>query len=235
VTLTFGKILKPFFTISAMTFRDIVAERYGQQADLDVAWQSLEPVARTLLDGFHMALEEGQIGGLVLRLNAVEKELRGIAYEGAGMGLMAVCDIVVAAQDCVFGFTEVKLGIIPAVISPYVLAKIGESWARALFLTGERFGAEVARQIGLAHWIADAEGLDAMVEQKVGEITSSGPQAVREAKQLIQGVLTRPPGERRDYTVERIATVRASDEGQAGLRAFLDKRPASWREHEIER
>jgi methylglutaconyl-CoA hydratase len=149
---------------------------------------------------------------------------------GAGMGLMAVCDLVVAARDCIFGFTEVKLGIIPAVISPYVLAKIGESWARALFLTGERFDADVACQIGLAHWIANAEELDAVVEQKIGEVVSSGPQAVREAKQLIPGVLTRPPSERREYTAERIATVRASDEGQAGLRAFLDKLPAPWRE-----
>jgi methylglutaconyl-CoA hydratase len=154
---------------------------------------------------------------------------------GAGMGLMAVCDIVVAARDCVFGFTEVKLGIIPAVISPYVLAKIGESWASALFVTGERFGTEVARQIGLAHWIADPEELDAAVEQKIDEIAASGPQAVREAKRLIPGVLTRPQSERRDYTAERIASVRASDEGQAGLRAFLDKRPAPWREQESER
>jgi methylglutaconyl-CoA hydratase len=149
---------------------------------------------------------------------------------GAGMGLMAVCDIVVAARDAVFGFTEVKLGIIPAVISPYAIAKIGEGWARALFVTGERFDAELARQIGLAHWIADADGLDAAVDEKIDEILSAGPRAVREAKLLVQGVLTRPRHERRAYTAERIASVRTSSEGQAGLRAFLDKRPAPWRE-----
>lgn len=150
---------------------------------------------------------------------------------GGGMGLLAVCDIVVAAQDCHFGFTETKLGIIPAVISPFVLPKLGESWARALFLTGEQFGPELARHIGLVHWIADSSELDSVVESRVRELLSSGPEAVQAAKELVAGVLSRPQiGERREYTAQRIAEVRTSAGGQEGLRAFLEKRKPAWRE-----
>jgi methylglutaconyl-CoA hydratase len=139
---------------------------------------------------------------------------------GGGSGLAACSDIVIAAPDATFGFSEVKLGIIPAVISPFVLPKIG-AHARRYFLTGERFDAETALRIGLAHELAD--DLDAAVERVVGEILTSGPQAVREAKRLIQ---ERPEGEE---TAQIAARLRSGEEGQEGLRAFLERRTASWR------
>jgi methylglutaconyl-CoA hydratase len=139
---------------------------------------------------------------------------------GGGAGLVATADIAIAAPDAVFAFSEVKLGIIPAVISPFALAKIGPSAARRYFLTGERFDAETALRIGLVHEIAD--DLDAAVERVVEELLSAGPHAVRWAKRLIR---ERPDG---PETARWIAERRASDEGQEGLRAFLDKRPPAW-------
>jgi methylglutaconyl-CoA hydratase len=139
---------------------------------------------------------------------------------GGGAGLVATADIAIAAADAVFAFSEVKLGIIPAVISPFALAKIGPSAARRYFLTGERFDAETALRIGLVHEIAD--DLDAAVERVVAELLSAGPHAVRWAKRLIR---ERPDG---PETARWIAERRASDEGQEGLRAFLDKRPPAW-------
>ncbi len=149
---------------------------------------------------------------------------------GGGMGLCAVADVVVAMKDCLFGFTEAKLGILPAVIAPYVLAKIGESAARRFFATGERFSADRAREIGLVHEVvADEAALDERVAAVVDEIDSSGPMATRAAKAMIRALRTRSADEARTLTVERIARQRTSAEGQAGLVAFLDKRPPPWR------
>ena len=139
---------------------------------------------------------------------------------GGGCGLVACSDIVVAAPDVKFAFSEVKLGIIPAVISPFALAKIGSSAARRYFLTGERFDAATAMRIGLVHEVA--EDLDAAVELLLAELRSAGPEAARHAKKL---VLERPDGL---GTERRIAQRRTSDEGQEGLRAFLEKRDPWW-------
>jgi methylglutaconyl-CoA hydratase len=139
---------------------------------------------------------------------------------GGGCGLVACSDIAVAAHDAVFAFSEVKLGIIPAVISPFALAKIGPSAARRYFVTGEKFDAETALRIGLVHGVA--EDLDGAVDAIVGELRSAGPEAARHAKKL---VLERPDGL---GTERRIAQRRTSDEGQEGLRAFLEKRDAAW-------
>jgi methylglutaconyl-CoA hydratase len=139
---------------------------------------------------------------------------------GGGCGLVACTDIAVAAPDAMFAFSEVKLGIIPAVISPFALAKIGPSAARRYFVTGEKFDAETALRIGLVHGVA--EDLDGAVDAIVGELRSAGPEAARHAKKL---VLERPDGL---GTERRIAQRRTSDEGQEGLRAFLEKRDAAW-------
>jgi methylglutaconyl-CoA hydratase len=148
---------------------------------------------------------------------------------GGGMGLCAVSDVVVASTDTVFGFTETKLGILPAVISTFVLPKIGESAARALYLTGERFDAEHARSIGLVHDVApDAAALDERIEALLGELRSAGPTAARGAKALIRELRSLPPDEARGHTVRHIAQQRASAEGQEGLAAFLEKRPPRW-------
>jgi methylglutaconyl-CoA hydratase len=147
---------------------------------------------------------------------------------GGGAGLAAVCDIVVADPYAVFGFTEVKLGIMPAVISPYALAKIGRSAARELFLTGMRFGAERAREIGLVHAVVARDHLDARIEEYVKEILSAGPAGVAGAKALIRAVWHRSPADAIDLTADAIAERRASPEGQEGMRAFLEKRRAGW-------
>jgi methylglutaconyl-CoA hydratase len=147
---------------------------------------------------------------------------------GGGAGLCAICDIVVAAEDAVFGFTEVKLGIIPAVISPFVLAKIGRSAARELFLSGVRFSAARAREIGLVHAVVPAAELDARVEACVHELLTAAPGAVAAAKALIPEVARRGPRECTTLTSEAIARRRVSPEGQEGLKAFLEKRTPKW-------
>jgi len=147
---------------------------------------------------------------------------------GGGAGLAAVCDIVVAAEDTIFGFTEVKLGIIPAVISPYTIAKIGRSAARELFLTGARFTAERAREIGLVHAVGDPAEIDRIVAKYVNDLLTSAPHAVAAAKALIADVAMRPPAQAADLTSHAIAERRVSPEGQDGMRAFLEKRPPSW-------
>ena len=140
---------------------------------------------------------------------------------GGGSGLVCCSDIAIAAPDATFGFSEVKLGIIPAVISPFVLPRIGTAAARRLFLTGERFDAATALRVGLVHQLAD--DLDAAAEAVIRELVTSGPEAARAAKQLIRD---RPTGEQAAHTAARLRT---SPEGQEGLRAFLDKRPPAWR------
>ena len=139
---------------------------------------------------------------------------------GGGSGLVCCTDVAVAAPDAVFGFSEVKLGIVPAVISPFALRKIGQSAARRYFVTGERFDAATALAIGLVHEVAD--DLDAALQRILGELRTAGPRAARHAKRL---VLERPDG---PETARRIAERRTSDEGQEGLRAFLDRRAPRW-------
>jgi len=147
---------------------------------------------------------------------------------GGGAGLVAASDIPVAALGTKFGFTEVRLGILPAVISPYVLAKIGESAARELFLTGERFEAVRAQEIGLIRAAVPEEDLDAAVEGRVKELLQAGPRAIAEAKALIREVGWRRVEDVQRYTVERIAEIRTTAEGQEGMRAFLEKRKPYW-------
>ena len=139
---------------------------------------------------------------------------------GGGVGLVACADVAIAHPAAVFAFSEVKLGVIPAVISPFALAKIGPSAARRYFVTGERFDAATAMRIGLVHEVDD--DLDGAVERIVGELRSAGPKAARHAKRL---VADRPDGRE---TARRIAERRTSDEGQEGLRAFLERRRPNW-------
>ena len=148
---------------------------------------------------------------------------------GGGAGLIAVCDIVLAEEDALFGFTEAKLGIVPAVISPFVLRKIGQTHARALFSTAERFRAERALRIGLVHEVVPTGQLDASLESKIQELLTSGPGAARLGKKIARTVGCLAPDDARDWTAERIASQRVSPEGQEGLLAFLDKRRPTWR------
>jgi methylglutaconyl-CoA hydratase len=138
---------------------------------------------------------------------------------GGGSGVTACLDVGIASEDAIFGFSEVKLGIIPAVISPFVLARIGAA-ARRYFLTGERFDAQTAVRIGLVSEVSS--DLDGAVDRVVGELLTSGPEATREAKRLVSG---RPGGEEAAQTAARLRT---AEEGQEGLRAFLERRKPAW-------
>lgn len=155
--------------------------------------------------------------------------VQGPAY-GGGVGLIAACDIAVATYDALFALTEVKLGILPAVISPYLLAAIGERYCRRYMLTAERFSAAEAYRIGLVHEIVPGE---AQLDEAVGEIIESllknGPRAQSECKALIRVIAGQPIDESTiEETVQRIARVRSSPEGSEGLAAFLEKRKPNW-------
>jgi methylglutaconyl-CoA hydratase len=149
---------------------------------------------------------------------------------GGGTGFLAACDIAVASTDARFGLSEVKIGVVPAAISPYVLRRIGESRARQYFLTGERFDALRAEAIGLVNAAVPPAELDATVEAIATSLLSSGPEALAKAKELI----TRVPGmsfeEAKRYTAEMIADLRTSAEAQEGMTAFLEKRKPKWSE-----
>lgn len=147
---------------------------------------------------------------------------------GGGVGLAAAADVAIAAEDALFSLSEVKLGILPSVISPYVLRAIGARQARRYFLTGERFGAAEARRIGLVHEVVPAAELGAARDRIVAALLTSAPEAVGVAKGLIAEVAGRPPDEALPVTVRTIAERRASDEAKEGLTAFLEKRPPSW-------
>ncbi len=147
---------------------------------------------------------------------------------GGGVGLACVCDIVIAAEGTRFGLTEVNLGIAPAVISPFVLRRIGQGYARSLGMTGEVFDAVHAREIGLVHRVVPAEQLDAAVDETLKLLLSSGPMGVKATKELFRVVPGLGYEAVRQLTAETIAALRVSAEGQEGIRAFLEKRRASW-------
>lgn len=158
---------------------------------------------------------------------AVVGRVHGAAL-GGGVGLAACCDVVVATEEASFGFTEARLGLLPAVIARYVVPKIGPGHARALFVSARRFTAQHALAIGLAHEVTPAEHLDAAVERVVSAVLSCGPQAVAASKALVAAVTSLPPAEARDYVIGAIAAARTGPEGQEGLRAFLAKRRPTW-------
>jgi methylglutaconyl-CoA hydratase len=148
---------------------------------------------------------------------------------GGGTGLVACCDIVVASAQATFGTTEVRLGLIPSVIGPYVLAAIGPRQARRLMLMGERISAAEALRLGLVHEVVAAEQLDAAIERIVGELLKNGPAALAAAKRLIRDLCGQPiAGPLIDDTARRIASLRATGEAREGVGAFLEKRPPAW-------
>jgi methylglutaconyl-CoA hydratase len=152
---------------------------------------------------------------------------------GGGMGLCAVSDVVVAEAGTRFGFTETRLGILPAVISPFVIAKIGESHARALFPGGRRFDAFRAQRIGLVHEVVEGEeALDKAVDGAVGDVLASGPTAARAAKAIVREVRGLGHGASKWHTARVIARQRVSEEAQEGFRAFSEKRSPGWRPDE---
>jgi methylglutaconyl-CoA hydratase len=177
--------------------------------------------------------DAGELAEMLLRVADCPKpviaRVQGPAY-GGGVGLVAACDMAVATFDTKFALTEVKLGLIPAVISPHVIAAIGERAARRYMLTAEAFSAAEAYRLGLIHeMVPDEAALDEAVGEWVDALLKNGPRALAECKALIRSVANRPLGPKVvDYTVDRIANVRVSPEGQEGLGAFLQKRKPNW-------
>jgi methylglutaconyl-CoA hydratase len=156
--------------------------------------------------------------------------VNGLAF-GGGVGLVACCDIAIASTDAMFALSEVRLGLVPAVISPYVIDAIGPRQAKRYFLTGERISAVKAREIGLVHRAVDPESLDEAIEETLAMLLLGGPMAARECKELIATVYGRSVDADtalRRKTAEIIAQLRAGEEGQEGLQAFLEKRKPSW-------
>jgi len=147
---------------------------------------------------------------------------------GGGTGFVAVCDIAVAAESAKFSFSEVKIGVVPACIGPYVIRKIGQGKAREFFISGERLPAAEAYRIGLVDRYYPDDKLDEEIDKLIATILSSGPNAIKMAKELITNVPSMSPDEFKKYTAEMIATLRKSDEGQEGMDAFLNKRKPNW-------
>jgi methylglutaconyl-CoA hydratase len=211
------------------TVRAVVLAGAGKMfcAGADVAWMA-ETVTYTeeqnLRDARAMSSMCAAIDALPV---PVIGRVHGAAL-GGGAGLACVCDVVVADENAIFGFTEVKLGIIPAVISPFALAKIGRSAARELFLTGARFSAARAKEIGLVHAVVPAPEMDDAVGRFAQEFLSAAPGAIAAAKALIPQVWGRGRDEAQAITANAIAERRVSAEGQEGLRAFLEKRKPRW-------
>src|SRR5579859_1409862 len=172
------------------------------------------------------------LAGLMRSLDGMKKptiaKVQGAAF-GGGVGLVACCDIAIASTDAAFSLSEVLLGLIPSVISPYVIAAIGERQARRYFLTAERFDAMEARRIGLVHEVVDSGALDEAVGKMAGQLLKGGPQAQAAAKELIADVSRRPMDDALSAeTARRIAAIRVENEGQEGLAAFFDKRKPDW-------
>jgi methylglutaconyl-CoA hydratase len=207
----------------------LAGEGRSFSAGADIEWQRAS---------LGLSMEENEVDTARLHdmLDAIDRcptpviaRVHGAAL-GGGMALCCVADIVLAVADARFGFTETKLGLLPAIISPFVLPRIGEGHARALFPTGERFGADRALAIGLVHEVLpDDDALDARVEAIVAELMSAGPSAARAAKAVIRELRGLDARRARDTVVRIAARQRVSAEGQEGLGAFLEKRPPSWR------
>jgi methylglutaconyl-CoA hydratase len=220
-----------FGSIDAATpLRAVVLRSGGANfcAGADLNWMS-KMVAYTreenIRDSAHLAKMYALINECPV---PVIGRIQGAAI-GGGVGLVAVCDIAIATRASKFGLSEVKLGILPAVISPYVIGKIGAGHARALFFTGERFDAERALRIGLVHRVVETDAdLDGAVSEALAQLMSSGPEAVKACKKLVAYVSANELAEAIPYTIEAIAERRVSSEGQQGMSAFLKKEKAPW-------
>jgi methylglutaconyl-CoA hydratase len=226
--LELTKTLEAVGTDSSIRVVVLTGEGKSFSAGADLNWMR-RMAAFTEEENYHDAMA---LGELMLTLNRLPKptiaRVNGPAY-GGGVGLIACCDIAISTNEAQFALTEVKLGLIPAVISPYVVAAIGEKNARRYFLTGERFGAEIAVTMGLLNSTVPNSELDQAVQNMIELLLLAGPIAQAEAKDLIASVSHRPPTDSVVAdTAERIAHIRISPEGQEGLAAFLEKRKASW-------
>lgn len=175
--------------------------------------------------------DASKLGGVFAMLadfpKPVVARLHGGVY-GGGVGFACACDVAVASDDAKFGLTEVRLGILPALISPYVIRRLGDRHARELMLTGERFGADVAVRVGLVHHVVAPDALDAKVDERVGELLKGGPKAQGRIKMLLAHWADATWEEYRAGLPRTLAEVRGTDEAKDGLAAFFEKRPPGW-------
>lgn len=196
-------------------------------AGADLGWM----VEQAELSGAENERAAAEMAGMFLAIARCSKpvvaRIHGHAL-GGGAGLTAAADIALCTEGCVFGLTEVKLGIVPAVISPFVIQKIGPGRARTLFLTGERFDGREAERVGLVHRAVPEAGLDSAVQDVLKQLLTSGPKAVGAAKELIRSMAGLSLEDAIPVTARTIATLRATPEAREGMNAFLEKRPPSW-------
>lgn len=229
--LMIGEILGTFRALGANAgIRAIVLAANGPAfcAGADLNWMK-KMAAYTRAEN---VADAAQLADMLRTIYACPKpvvaKIQGDCYAG-GMGLVAACDIAVAVDSANFCLSEAKLGLIPATISPYVIRAMGENAARRYFLTAERFSAQQARHIGFVHETVSADALDATVGDIVKALVSNSPNAVKEAKRLVQDMAGVPLTDALIAdTAERIADIRSSDEGKEGVRAFLEKRKPGW-------
>lgn len=175
--------------------------------------------------------DAARLDAMLEALDSLPLAVVGLAHGaslGGGVGLLACCDLVIATESASFGFTEGRLGLLPAVIGRFVVARIGPGHARALFVSARRFKAPQALQIGLVHEVVPEGELDAAARRYAADLLRCGPQAVAASKALVRAVSKLPPEQARQYAIEAIAIARTGPEGQEGLRAFLEKRAPGW-------
>lgn len=225
-------------TIAASTaVRAVVLTGAGRSfsAGADIAHMKAS-AAFTRAHNFRVAQRSARMFHALYRLDRPTIACVHGAVRGGGMGLVSACDIAIASRDATFRLSEVKIGVIPAMISPYVIAAIGERAARRYMLSGEEFGAEEARRIGLVHEVVDETELGAAVNRMLAQLRSSGPRAMAAIKRLIPvSARARIGTGIVDQTARVIAAVRATPEAQEGLSAFLEKRRPAWLEHAADR
>ena len=221
-----GKLRETFESLSAdPTVRVVVVAGNGKAFCAGADLNYMKAMAGYSLE--ENIEDAGRLGALFHSLRASSKpsiaKVHGAAFAG-GIGLLAAADIAVAADDTVFSISEVKLGLVPANIMPYLIESMGPRALRRYAVTGERFGAAEALRLGLIHRSVPAEGLNTAVEQVVGELLDAGPAAVAECRRLIDYLAEFPPQEKRAHIAERLAVLRAGDEAQQRLAAFFERR-----------
>lgn len=204
----------------------ITGEGKSFSSGADIDW--LKTMTKT--DHEANSMEAYKLAQLLQKLYALPKptiaRINGSAFGGA-LGIIACCDIAIGTHNSEFAFTEVNLGIIPAVVSPYIVSAIGYRRAKRLFISGKRFSAEEAKLMGFLHEVVDTESLDEAVQNEIDLLLQAGPSAQQECKRLVQK-LAGISDDISDYTAELIAQIRISKEGQEGLTAFLEKRKPDW-------
>jgi methylglutaconyl-CoA hydratase len=212
-----------------LSLRGIVLTGEGKSfcAGADLNWMK-QVIAQSFEENLKESKALAELFNIIYNFRCpVIGKINGAAI-GGGVGFVAVCDIAITAESAKFSFSEVKIGLVPACIGPYVIKKLGEGKAREYFITGERMNAEKAFQIGLVNRVVSDDKLDTAVDELLNMIKSSGPSAISVAKQLVSLVPNMPATEYKPFTAEMIAKLRISEEGQEGMNAFLEKRTPKW-------